>query len=492
MGLALLSGLLYALSLPGWGLWPLAWFSLLPLLVALRKRGRRDGLLLGLLAGTVASLGALYWVVVAVNRYGEIPLPLALPILLLLALYLGSYWGLFGLGATVFLERGGVLSSVGISALWVLLEFLRAHLLTGFPWGMLAHSQYKLVPLLQICDLTGAYGLSFLIALGNGALFLLLEERRPWGLVLFGALLLTALSYGLVRLKTPFAGGSIRVGVVQGNVDQAIKWDEARKRAILLLHRGLTLGLKGGDPRLVIWPETAFPGYFPEGELSQTLKEIPREMGAYFLFGALSREGGKVFNSAVLLSPSGAPLGRYDKLHLVPFGEFIPLRRYLEPLFGQLASLGDITPGEEMTVFRLPEGDFSVLICFEVIFPELARAAVLRGADFLVTITNDAWFGRTAAPYQHLAQVVFRAVENRVWFARAANTGISAIVDPWGRVLKATGIFTKEAFVAEVGIREGPFTLYCRWGDLFVLGCVGLFILSAWPRRPSRGRSSST
>ncbi|HEX15572.1 MAG TPA: apolipoprotein N-acyltransferase [Deltaproteobacteria bacterium] len=489
---ALLSGLLYGLAQPGWGIWPLGWVCLVPLLHTLRGKGATESFLLGLSAGTVAFLSSVYWIVVAVNRYGAIPLPIALPILLLLSLYLGSYWGLYGLGTSWMMATGPIRGTVGPAALWVLLEYLRGHLFGGFPWALLAHSHWKVLAFIQICDITGAYGLSFLLAAGSAAFALVLERHKgAFRAVAFVTISsLGVLLYGWAKLKEPLPEPSLRVGIVQGNVEQNLKWDEAYSRQILTIHKELTLRLISEAPTMVIWPETAFPDYFPEGELSEAMRQVAKEARRYLLFGSLRRSRGRVYNSAFLLSPEGEVMGWYDKLHLVPFGEFIPMRRYLEPIFGQLASLGDITPGQEMTLFHLPGGDFSVLICFEVIFPELSRLALRRGADFLVTITNDAWFGRTAAPYQHMAQVVFRAVEGRVWIARAANTGISGVVDPKGRIVRATELFSKEAFTALVGKTSG-LTLYCRLGDWFVLLAGAIFIASASLRRPNRDRSSS-
>lgn len=459
---------------------------------SLKGKGPKEAFFLGLGGGTVAFLGSVYWVVVAVNRYGSIPLPLALPILLLLSLYLGSYWAIFALGLTR-LPQGVVRFTLGMASLWVLLEYVRGKLLSGFPWALLAHSQWRALPLLQICDLTGAWGLSFLLASVNGVLWTLLSRPRCWRRATACGLLplLSALLYGAVKLKEPLPPPAIRVGIVQGNIRQDLKWKEAYRRETLTIHRELTLKLAKASPQMVIWPETAFPESFPKGELSEEVRETAREARSYLLFGAVREEGGRYYNSAFLLSPEGEVLGHYDKLHLVPFGEFIPLREYLEPLFGQLASLGDLTPGQQMALFRLPQGDFAVLICFEVIFPELSRLALGRGADFLVTITNDAWFGCTSAPYQHMAQVIFRAVEGRTWFARAANTGISGIVDPRGRVVRKTEIFTRGAFTGLVGKTEGP-TPYQRMGDWFVLLSAGMFTASVALQGPDRDRPSCT
>jgi apolipoprotein N-acyltransferase len=201
---------------------------------------------------------------------------------------------------------------------------------------------------------------------------------------------------------------------------------------------------------------------------------IPSQLNTYLLFGSLSsrKEGEevKVYNSAYFISPRPRIMGRYDKIHLVPFGEYVPLSSFF-PIFNALVGLGNITPGEKVVIFQSPHGRFGTLICFEAIFPELCRKFVRNGADFMVTITNDAWFGKTSAPYQHLAQATFRSVENRIWLVRAANTGISAFVDPWGRINAASGLFTREVLIGKIDLRGSNMTFYAQYGDVFALFC---------------------
>jgi len=444
---------------------------------------------MGLLGGTVAFLTTCYWIVVAVNRYGGIALPGAFAVLLLLCLYLGTYWGVFCIGLLYFHRIRLVL---GGSALWVVLEYLRGHLLSGFPWAMLSHSQWRILPLLQILDLTGAYGLSFLLCAVNLSLHLGFTNPKgiwkvlPITMVLFGLVL----GYGFLKLKGPPPRTSFKVGIIQGNVNQSEKWDRSLKERILKVHETLTVEILQENPHLILWPETAFPGYFPQDRLSDKMLELSQKGKVPILFGSLRRESGRVYNSAFLIS-RGKIMGHYDKVHLVPFGEYLPLRDLLEGLFGPFEETvpGDISPGRTVEVFETPLGRFSVLICFEIIFPDLSRAAVRGGADFLVTITNDAWFGRTSAPYQHLAQAVFRAVEVRRWVLRSANTGVSAVVDPRGRILAETPIFRRLAFTAPFGL-SAERTLYVRLGDWFPGLSILIFILSASLQRQGPDRPS--
>jgi len=476
------SGLLSVLSFPNVDFFPVAWVFLVPLLLCTRGKTAKDAFLLGVFAGIVAYLGLVYWVVVAVHRYGNIPLPLAIPILILLVLYLSLYWGIFTYFCSYYTERAGCIAMLALSALWVGLEYLRSFFLTGFPWALLGYSQYRNTTFVQAADIVGVYGISFLLVLSNILLFLWLVSwrqgrRRPiTATIVTAAILALTFAYGSWKIHSPLTTGEpLKVAVVQGNIEQDVKWDKRFQRETLAIYRTLSLGLREAPPRLIVWPETALPAYFPtRTELDQGVLMIPKELGSYLLFGSLSRkkgqEEGEVYNSAYLIAPSSLILDRYDKLHLVPFGEYIPLSRFF-PIFSALVGIGNISSGKAAVIFHLPEGKFGVLICFEVIFPELSRKFIRKGADFMVTITNDAWFGRTSAPYQHLAHATLRCIENRTWLVRAANTGISAFIDPWGRIQKATGLFTREALTEQIGVRRGQMTFYTKHGDLFAIIC---------------------
>lgn len=481
---AAFSGVLMVISFPVFNLWPAAWFFLVPLLVCIRGKSGKEAFFLGAFAGVIAYLGLIYWVVVAVHRYGNILLPLAIPILLLLVMYLSLYWGAFTFLASYAQEKGGWIVLLAFPALWVGLEYLRSFLLSGFPWALVGYSQYLNTPLVQIADITGVYGVSFLVILINTLFFLwIVRWKGRKGLPLQGTiftfvLLALAVAYGYWRINVPVEGEKrLQIGVVQGNIAQDVKWDKGFQRKTLTIYRNLTRELEGQSLALIVWPETALPSYFPSGtELDGKVLAIPQEAGTYLLFGSLlcKKEGEKrkTYNSAYLLAPSRRIIGRYDKSHLVPFGEYIPFSS-LFPFFNSLVGIGNISPGKEKVIFQLPRGDFGVLICFEVIFPELCRDFVRKDADFMVTITNDAWFGKTSAPYQHLAQATFRAIENRVWLVRAANTGISAFVDPLGRITMASGLFTQEALTGEIGLRgeDKELTFYTRYGDVFAIFC---------------------
>jgi apolipoprotein N-acyltransferase len=384
------------------------------------------------------------------------------------------------------------------------MEYLRSFLLTGFPWGILSYSQYARLPFIQMADITGPYGLSFVIVVVNVAFYRtfrdLPRKRIPVRETTVAlSCLAVFLGYGYVRMEgireREAARPSLKIGLAQGNIDQALKWDEAFQAETVRIYERLTIEAARSKPDLVIWPETATPFFFQDAKQFQPLLfGIAQTTQSYLLFGSPSYrvDRGKVYhyNSAYLLSPAGAIEGKYDKIHLVPYGEYVPLSDLIS--IGSLGEgIGNFSPGREIKTLSTPKARFGVAICFEIIFPDLCRRIVKQGADFLVTLTNDAWYGRTSAPYQHLTIAVFRAVENRVWVARAANTGISGLIDPTGRIVKQSGLFTQEALTGDIRLMAER-SFYTLWGDVFAWFCsavVAGFLAFAWGRGRTRGES---
>ncbi len=457
---------------------------------------------LGFLTGFVFFLGILYWIIVAVHTYGNVPFILSGLILLLLVTYLSLFTGAFTFLTRVIQIRSGIQTILFAPILWVALEYLRSFLLTGFPWAYLGHTQYLNLPFIQMADTTGVYGLSFVILSVNAALFAVLHQwpkkTFPFKEVTITVLILLGfLIYGYVKMKhvdrAVARSPSLKVGLVQGNIDQSIKWNESFQLETLKIYRRLSLRVAEDKPDLIIWPETATPFFFQDAkEYQPIVLEIPEKTNAFLLFGTpfYRIEKGKVnyYNSAFLVSPSKKLIGKYDKIHLVPFGEYIPLKKLLSFIESSLGEgIGNFKPGKGIVNLSLPQGKFGVLICFEIIFPDLCRRFVKGGADFLVTITNDAWFGRTSAPFQHLSIATFRAIENRVFIARAANTGISAFIDPKGKIVKQGDIFTEEAMTGTIRLMKGK-TFYALYGDVFAWICSGfsiffLFHALIWKQR---------
>ena len=273
---------------------------------------------------------------------------------------------------------------------------------------------------------------------------------------------------------------SLKIGLVQANIDQSIKWDGSFQKETLNIYERLSFRVAEGKPDLIIWPETATPFFFQDEKAYQPMiLDLPKKTNAFLLFGSPSYkiEKGKVnhFNSALMVSPSGELVGKYDKIHLVPYGEYVPLGEIIS--LGSLGEgIGNFKPGKQIFNFSLPQGKFGVVICFEIIFPDLCRKFVKEGADFLVTLTNDAWFGRTSAPYQHLSMATFRAIENRVFVVRAANTGITGFIYPKGEIVKQGGIFTEETMIGTIHLSKQK-TFYTVYGDVFAWICSGLSLL---------------
>jgi apolipoprotein N-acyltransferase len=503
--LAFSSGILLILSFPKYGSGIVAWAALVPLLFALKETTVREAFKAGFLAGLVAHVGIIYWIVHVVVIYGYLPVYIGIGAMLLLAAYLSLYTGCFALGV-VFLKGRGIRSWICAPLLWTVLEYLRSHLLTGFPWENLGYSQYLHAPLIQIADITGVYGISFAIVMVNCVLADLLAARRRWtelrievGLAVLMVLLIVG--YGQYRIKGIDAllaqAPSLEVSLIQGNIEQDIKWNPQFQSETIQIYRSLSrqaFPAKGG---LIVWPETAAPFYFQQpGPLQEAVIDVAVASGSAFLFGSpgYEKDNGQVSysNSAFLLGPDGTLAGRYDKVHLVPYGEYVPLRRFF-PFIGKLvAGIGDFRPGKGFVPLTLDGRRFGVLICYEGILPEAAREYKRAKAELLVNITNDAWFGKTSAPHQHLSMTVFRAIESRLYLVRAANTGISAIVDPKGAILSRTGLFERAALGGHVKIIDEK-TCYAAYGDAFVCLCaVGLFtiIIVTARRRKDAGRTA--
>ena len=482
--LALLSGFMLTASFPPSPFTFLAWFALVPLLKSLENEPPAAALRLGFAAGLAHYLTLVYWVIIVMGHYGHLPLPVSVSVLILFSLYLSIYPALFAWGYS--LTGRSFLGSFKAAGLWVALEYVRANLLTGFPWCLLGHTQYTNLEAIQIADLVGAYGTSFVIVLSGALIYGLLLEQNPgrWKLEAPVVLLTLALTlgYGFYRMSDSRpAQGSIRVAIAQGNIDQSIKWNPAYQEKTLQIYKTLTLQSQPFGPDLVVWPETAVPLFFQDGEpLSRSVLRTAREAGAHVIFGspAYRREKGSVsfFNRAYLASPNAEITGSYDKVHLVPFGEYVPMKRFLPFVQRLVVAAGDFLPGDKVAPLEFPKAAAGILICFESIFPELGRAMTQNGATLLVNLTNDAWYGMSSAPFQHFSMAVFRAVENRRPVVRAANTGISAFILPSGKIVEQSDLFTQALLTQEIPLAEYGLTLYTRYGDFFA---IALSLISA-------------
>jgi len=419
--------------------------------------------------------------------YGGLHMILAVSTLTLLCFYLALYPAFFAfvLKKMNLDYRVAPLLAAG---LWTGLEYIRTYAFTGFSWGLLGYSQYENLVLIQIADFTGVYGVSFLIVLVNYLLadtWIRIKNKRQFSfsipLIYTLALLAGACLYGSHRLDNIDlqikAAPKMNLTVVQGNIQQDVKWSDSFKNQTVKKYINLSRLEAIKEPDLIIWPETALPFYYGfDRALSGRVDQCIRELKTNFLIGspAFDSKRGKTlfYNRAFMLNRFSIITGAYDKHHLVPFGEYVPLGKYLGFLGKIIAQAGDFSVGDKtFKPLEFNDHKTGVLICFEILFPSIASRFVNNGADLLTTITNDAWFGKTSAARQHFSIAVFRAVENRRTVARAANTGISGFIDPGGKILETTSLFTDRAVTRKVpALRQISF--YTKYGDVFAMSSI--------------------
>jgi apolipoprotein N-acyltransferase len=499
---ALLSGILLALSFPRYGHPVFAWVALVPLLVALfeaprgRPAFRRDrAFLLGLTAGAAYFGGTVYWTGTVVQQFGGLSWPVAVLVGALLVAYLALFPGLFALCLGWLGSRLGRPAIMLAPAVWVSTELARTYFWSGFPWVLLGYSQTTVLPVAQVASVVGVFGLSALVALVGAALSYIVLVRSGGSMASLGATAATLLAvviWGNLRLGDPTLtrqGSLLRVALVQGNIPQDQKWDVRQAHNILNTYLGMTREAARRGAQLVIWPESSTPFSFQEDRLgSERVREVVKEAGVELLLGSDQMEPGtppKYFNSAFLIRPDGSLAGIYQKMHLVPFGEYVPLKRLLFFVGPLVEQVGGFEPGPAMVMLPSRHGSISTAICYEIVYPALVRRSVLDGSRLLTTITNDGWYGHSSAPYQHFLQARMRAIEQGRYLARSANTGISGIVDPYGRVVEQSGIFERTTLVGDVRLIDG-LTVYGKIGDTFAYAlCAATFaaLLVAFRRR---------
>ena len=479
------AGVLLVLSLPKPDLYPLAWIALVPLLIGIAKTTTvKETVIAAYVAGVVFFAGTCYWITETMTVYGGLSVPVAVGVAALFALTFALYFVLFAAGLHLAIMEFGPAGSLFAAPLWVTVEWTRSILFSGFPWML---SGYALVPyagILQIASWTGIYGLSFLAALVNSLIAFAFLERRI--IPAASAALIVLIAWFLPVLGRTPSGDRVPVRLVQTNIplDQPWKKPESDR---LLDELGVLSTRDTAKPKLVVWPETPAPFYLNDVEFRSRMQNITRGLGAYLLVGYVDAKGPEPTNSAALLSPAGEQLSRYDKMHLVPFGEYVPFKRFLFFAESLTKEVGEFAPGAEYTISPMDGHSISTAICYESIFPDLVRRFVKNGSELLVVITDDGWFGRSSAPYQHLRMGVVRAVENRRWMVRTANTGISAIVDPYGKIEAETPLGERMILDGNVQFRTDR-TFYTEYGDVFAYAnvlAVAVLVLSAKRKRDS-------
>jgi apolipoprotein N-acyltransferase len=485
-------------------LWPLTWIGLVPLFAALRNVSPQRAFLLGWWAETLMIWLGFYWLVGTMVRFGFIPVPLSLLFLGVIGLGNGLRLGLFSwwICHSLASARPWWYRFLLPPCAYVALDYLFPRV---FPW-YLGFTQLPALPLIQIADLTGVYGITFLLVACNVVVTALLPHpaqpspaARGWMSLTLAGLLLLTLAYGAWRLGQVTTAmqqaKALRLAIIQPNIGIGEKGQRTSKNDHLRLQVEMSQATLPQRPDLIIWPESMYPFSVPPQADRLALPPMP-EQQTHWLVGALvyerQRAERQVFNSALLVAPDARIVGRYDKQQLLAFGEYIPLQRYLPFLRNISPTIGNLTPGDGGLV-ELPSGvKIGTLICYEDILAALGRRAVQQGAQVLVNLTNDAWFGRTRAPYLHRSLAAFRAVENRVYLVRATNTGLTSIIDARGHEQTALPLYQREALVHTIQPLRLS-TLYTRFGDWFAhLCCVGALAGTAWHYRYSRGTSAQS
>jgi len=474
---AVASGVVLAIAFPDVDWAGGAWVALAPVLAIAVTSPPRAAFGWGWVSGSVFFLLLLRWLNFTFRVYSEIPWPLTWLPTMALAGYCALYPALVAASASwISRRRGPGLALLAAPFLWVAFEWVRGWLLAGFPWGSLGYSQYRQLAVIQIAELGGVYAVSFVLVAVNAALagFVALRRRTATaGLGAAAVLTGATLAFGAARLAEPAAPATVTVSVMQPSIEQPLKWDAAHMESTLRIYGELTRAAAERHPDLIVWPETASPSMLRRDPvLVDALKDLSARFHVPLLVGSVdvNERTQAAYNTAFMLTERGI-VGRYDKIQLVPFGEYVPLSGVIGFVRSWAQFISELEPGSRAVVFPGPPAPLGVVICYEGIFPELVRRFVVGGARLMVNMTNDGWFGRTHGPLQHLAMYPFRAVEHRTAVVRAANTGVSAFIAPTGQITTRLGLYERGNLAAAVPLRTRE-TLYTRFGDWLAWTCA--------------------
>ena len=483
--LAGLSGLLLIFSQPSFNLFPLAWVGLIPLLVCLNLSSSwKTAFWCGYVAGATFFFGMTYWIALLYPFANIFVTSLGCAALVA---YLAVYPAIFSALLFRLQWKSDLRYIFIVPVIWTGLEWVRGWMLTGFPWGSMGYSQWNNPYAIQIASITGVHGVSFIIVLLNAAIANLICARPFWRRQLKAAALpffivIASLAYGAFTISTPRkTAATIKIALVPGNVPQDEKWDKQNLNKIFKKYVNLIEKANAARADLIVLPETAIPGaiFSAPNAYRQNLEQVLSDGQINLLIGAPHyNPDSKVYNRVFLLSPDGEEAGSYSKMHLVPFGEYVPLGRYLP----NLIQFKPYEPGKTVDIFAVPlteDAQMGVSICFESVFPNHFRKFVKKGATVMGILTNDAWFEGTAAPHQHFSVAPLRAVENRVSVFRCANGGISCIIDPHGNIIteQIRPNSDQDFLIAHVPINEQQRTFYTRFGDWFPIICLAVSII---------------
>ncbi len=461
--------------------------ALTPLIVAVWQGASsgvtwsRRAFLLGLATGGTYFAGTVYWTSGVMAQYGGLSVPVAASIAGLLVAYLALFPAFFALFLHVLTVRYGARGLILAPLVWTASEYGRLAIFSGFPWVLLGYSQVPFLAVAQAASVTGVFGVSAVIAAVGTSLAWAVVGRGRTRLMLpaaAAAVVLALVTWGQSRLTGNVlvgAGRPLRVGIVQGNVPQDQKWDPSEARQIFDRYLRLSAQAVHEGAKLVIWPESATPFYFEVSpDETDVLRQLARRWKISLLIGSDQWERTtppKVYNAAFLVRPDGSTGGVYRKVRLVPFGEYVPLKSLLFFAAPLVQGVSDFSAGTAVNTLPIESGRISTAICYEVVYPGLIREGVLGGSELLTTITNDAWFGRSSAPWQHFQMATMRAIEQGRYLVRAANTGISGVVDPYGRVLVASSLFVEGTWTSDVRLIDDR-TVYAQIGDVVAWASV--------------------
>jgi len=473
---AVVSSMILFVAFPGLNQWYLVFIALVPLLLSLEDRRGFSAFGVGYLFGIHFTVLILYSI-----------MNITLAGFMMLIIYLSLYYGLFAFIYT-YLRDNNIPVWISVPFIWTAMEIVMSLGFFGFTLLDLPHTLYRMPILIQLASISGMWGLTFIIVLVNSLLFLSFRDMTRFSikhLLSASIVIILLVSSGFLLRPDINEGDRFRVAVIQGNIEQDVKWDSDYREITLRKFLNLTrAAISSAKPDIVIWPETSIP--FNLGEFSQDIGEvekIAKDNGFYLLSGipCVNYVGVKRFsyNSAILISNEGKFMGRYDKMHLVPFSERIPWQREIPVLSKVMEEASNFTEGRDRVIFGAGKAKFGVLICFESIFPEHSISYVRKGANLLVVITNDAWFGRTTLPHLHASASCLRAVETHRWIARCANTGVSTIIAPDGEIIKKTDIYV-DTFLNGVVYLRSDITFFVRHQlkikIFFVIGVVLLLL----------------
>jgi apolipoprotein N-acyltransferase len=486
--LAVASGGLTALSFPKIYLIFLGWISLIPLLYIISKKTPKQSFLLGLAAGFSYYAILIYWIPFVPAHYGGLPMVVSLLIYIILVLVMALFWAFFCLIWIKIYQSFPKLAFLLTPFLWISFEYILAYFLTGFPWGLLGSSQYLNLYFIQLASITGVYGLSFVLVLFQ-SLFLYSMKYREKAPFFIGLTLVLLIHLGgfISMKKSPGTEKSFTAAVIQGNVSSDLYWQSEPTREIwnyFNQHLELSRQAYEKGSRLIVWPEFSVPICFSCSEDIQLafkgkLYQFVQGTRSTLLLGTIEKAGTRgniqYYNTAICLSPD-LSMSLYYKMHLVPFGEYTPYKKIFFFLEKMTAAIGDISPGTQYSLHQFENKKFGSPICYEIIFPDLVRKFVKKGASFLVTITNDGWYEKSAAPYQHFSIAVLRAVENRRYLLRAATTGISGIIDPFGRIVSKSELMTQTYLTGNITPSQ-KLTFYTKFGDVLPRASLTLAVI---------------